>query len=49
MLYDIAHVSEKSTGPPSGRNNRDKMVETNMAEQRHSADNELNFQSHRTS
>jgi len=37
MLYDIAHVSEKSTGPRSGSDDRDKVEDTNMAEWRRSA------------
>jgi len=37
MLYEIAYVSEKSTEPRSGNDDRDKVEDTNMAEWRRSA------------
>jgi hypothetical protein len=37
MLYDISHVSEKSTEPRSASDDREKVMDTNMAEQRRSA------------
>ena len=51
MLYDISHVSEKSTEPRSGSDDRDKVVDIKhgwTATQR-SRDNEMNFRSSRTS